>query len=202
MSSITSGELRTLIRSVTADAESMNPRDIAEAVAAKLEGWQLRSALEIVLPDYVRGVITLRSSANRPPEADDETTQDPMIEPVPIGTAGPGSGGLPDAITPAITNTSPRPGVNRNTRAARIAAWANETRRKMFQVGDEHKRLNDCTADDLMLGAKHRQQQAADLQAEAGRWFARGRDMQAHGWVTVADVPDSVLRDWFDRAAA
>lgn len=179
MAEFTSADLRAVIREVAASTDAVSPDEIAEQVLHKLTRSQVRAALMVTLPNYVRIAVSVRTSQSHPVGVD---PQDATGDPEPIRDS--------------------RPGVNRNTRATRVAAWFAVKRTERLHVGDDWKRFGACTADDLRVVAKRRGEQAADILAEQQRWADRAADMDANDWATVDDVPDDAMSRWFGRDAA
>lgn len=78
----------------------------------------------------------------------------------------------------------------------RVDWKANLLRQRLFN-GSEHRFMAECTADDLFSAAKVRMNLAASNRVEGERLAALAKTMKSKRYRTVADVPESVLRETF-----
>lgn len=145
-------ELAQLVRAAAADESLVTPEEISDAVAKALTVREVRGALALTLPGFVRLVVAAKSAS-----------------------AGP-------------------PAQNSRTRASAVRSWAESIRTRRVFVGDVWKVLADCTGGDLRVVAGARERQAHVLAADAARWSQLADRMDSVGAVTVADLPDDVLR--------
>jgi len=186
-------DLRETIRATAAETGLVDPGQIADAVIARLTSEQTRAALLVTLRNYVRLTLSASTSALIPDQPDARSDSTPIVRSRPAVNS-------PDANGVTTSRVCTRPGINRNTRADVIRAQFARLRAEPIYIGDEWKRLGACTPDDLRTVAKRRDEQAADLHAEAERWARLADAMSAAEVPTVDDLPDDVLRAWRDAS--
>lgn len=156
-------------------AADPDPGVVAEKITAQLTDREAHVVARATLRNYVRLVLVNQS----------------------ISTTS-GQSSLDEAGEPAQYATAS----GQKTASAATAAlidWYEAELMRPMNVGDEWKRLRDCTIDDLQHIVTSRRSKAADILAEAKRYERLRVAVKQHKAVTVADLDPAVGREVLAR---
>lgn len=161
-------DLRAITDKVLADFTGIRQtKDLAEEVLAQVPDADLRDALRLALPGFIRHRIGMNSSIPSGDIKTDTVTTNPYLD-------------------------KPRKAGQRN--AARSAAskmirewWLDQI--EVNVAGGGYLHLGECTFDDLMFAATKRREAADDYMRAAERFETIADAVKEHGVDTVADLP-------------
>jgi hypothetical protein len=149
---------------------------LADAVLAELVTEDmLRAAARQMLPQYVADM--LRDSRNRTISGRPSVSED----------------------TPAAKVSGRPPGWS--AKVSGIREWHKQFLAELLHTESGWRQIGACTADDLMFAAGARRVHAAKELHRAAQFEALAARLTDAGVETVADLPESVVRDALDAAA-
>jgi hypothetical protein len=165
--------LRALVRRVLDESEAPDPGSIAELVLDRIEEKDLRAALALTLPDYVRHVIA--------------------------GSRNASFGLSASQGTEMVATVRPEPVAYRSGKVERAQAYTRELRERLH-VGPstkDYKMFGLCEIPDLMFAVTERRETAAKTNAMADWYQQVAARMTAHKAKRVQDLPRAVLTELF-----
>ena len=166
-------ELQDLIRQTEEATGLVNPHDIAAKTLVAIDDADLRDALSLTLPAYVRRLVTTQ---RRPCDLGHESEEPPRRQ--------------QPARSAKVTAV--------RSWHARVLAQAVD----VSGYHGQWKRLAECTRDELLAVAAHRRGLAAANVATAERYEALARRMQVDDARTVGELSHAALAAIFSERAA
>lgn len=175
-------DLNALIEQAVMESNAADPRDLAVIVLQRIPEECAQAVLAAVLPRYVQDRLAKRRSVNR------------ILGWSPQERHGAASGGHP-----AFARSKANPAIGRSRKVAGIREqWKAALRDSVHAAKDSWLMLGDCDYEALIFAATERQENAERNLAKAQRYRDLAGRLEKHGVATVKQLPDSVLRGFFD----